>query len=176
MKVRTGEEIDGPYGRAIEILYEHEPDEPMDWTATVAQWFLICPGQSPAWDNYMLGIVHLRPIEGAKREPYIAFEGATHEVILYALDPQERPIPTDYNTWHNLSPMNFVGQYTVPSDEYAKADAKVMALAVIHGLTWAEPPLSGQKEPWQTQLRQIEAHHRGEHDDQVDDDPDSDRG
>lgn len=161
MEAKTGEVRDGPFGRAIEVILEGEPPSP-DVQAQVATWFLICPGQSPAWDCYFLSLVHLRPIEGGK-PPVISREGATHEVMLFALDADRNPVPDDFTTWNPLWPQNFVGQYTAPDDETAKHDAKLMALAVIHGITWAEPPLSGQREPWEGSLRKLEEHHRGEH-------------
>jgi hypothetical protein len=162
MNLRTGEIHVGAAGRTTEILFSLEPSDPPDISGTVAMWFLDCPGQSPAWRHYHLGIVHLRPIEGVK-PAVISREGATHEIILAALDPKSNPQPDDINTWSWLRPINYVGQLALPSDEDAKTILALLAKATANGMLWAEPPLSGQKEPWESQVRQLEAHAAGKH-------------
>ena len=107
--LRTGNSFTGYAGKATEILFELEPGDKRDVQGTVAMWFLDCPGQSPAWRHYHLAIIHLRPIEGVK-PAVITEEGATHEVILAAMDPAKNPSPTDIETWSHLRPLNFVGQ------------------------------------------------------------------
>jgi hypothetical protein len=83
--------------------------------------------------------------------------------MLLALDPKHNPVPDDIRTWHWLTPTNFTGQLELPSDEEAKTVLEVLARGVANGFLWAEPPLSGQREPWESQLRQLEAHAKGEH-------------
>lgn len=162
MKVQAGEIFVSAAGRATEVLATLEPDDPPDWQRTVAGWFLQCPGQSPAWQHYGLAIMHLRPIEGVKPAIIIRL-GATHEVMLVAYDPEQRPNPEDPRTWSPLRPFNFVGQLTLPSDGEAKKIIGILAKAVADGFLWAEPPLSGQSEPWESQLRQLEDHAAGKH-------------
>jgi len=107
-------------------------------------------------------MIHLRPIEGVK-PPIIRRQGATHEVMLYALDPKPNPVPEDLNTWHFLRPVNYVGQMTLPSDQAAVDCLYHLARGVADGLIWAEPPLSGRTQEWDHQLRQLEDHAAGKH-------------
>lgn len=163
MKLFCGQVHVGAAGRATEILCELEPTDKPDVSATVAAWFLQCPGQSPAWQHYHLAIIHLRPIPGVKPAT-IKRQGATHEVMLAAMDPDRVPQPDDIRTWRWLEPLNFVGQLELPSDDDAKVVLEILARGVADGFLWAEPPLSGQREPWESQLRQLEAHAAGKHD------------
>ena len=162
MKLKSGQVHVGAAGRATEILHTLESSDKADVSATLGAWFLQCPGQSPAWQHYHLSIIHLRPIDGVK-PAVIKREGATHEIMLAALDPKDNPVPDDICSWHWLSPLNFVGQLELPSDENAKTVLEILAHAVADGFLWAEPLLSGQKEPWESQLRQLEAHAKGKH-------------
>lgn len=162
MKLREGEIKVGAVGRATEILSELEPSDRPDLQGSVGIWFLDCPGQSPAWRHYLLSIAHLRPIEGVK-PARIFREGATHEVMLLALDPEANPAPCDEGSWKWLSPTNYAGQIILPSDRDARRVIGILARATADGLLWAEPPLSGQKEPWESQLRQLEDHAAGRH-------------
>jgi hypothetical protein len=162
MKYRIGQTKVGAAGTATEVLHELEASDKPDFQGTVKLWFLHCPGQSPAWRHYHLAIIHLRPIEGVK-PAVISRPGATHEVILVALDPKGNPVADNPESWQFLHPVNFVGQLTLPSDEAAKMVIDVLARATAEGILWAEPPLSGQEEPWQSQLRHLEAHAAGKH-------------
>lgn len=83
--------------------------------------------------------------------------------MLFALDSGKSPVPDDMSTWSYLRPINFCGQLELPSDAEAKTVTEILARAVADGLLWAEPPLSGQREPWESQLRQLEAHAKGKH-------------
>jgi hypothetical protein len=88
--------------------------------------------------------------------------------MLIALEPEpkgrffNRRSPTDPDAWTFLHPMNFVDQIEVPSDEAAGALLSKCVEAVLTGVLWAEPPLSGQVEPWRTTLIRTAAHMRGE--------------
>lgn len=150
MSVAVGDQISGPAGKGwpIEILEHDRPDT----TATVARFFLECPGQSAAWDRYGLSIVHLRPIAGV-RPAYLRFPDATHEVLLVAYDPSLNPDPAVPSSWRMLRPFNLCEQVHLPDDRAARALLDSAAGRVVHGKLWAEPPLSGQHEPWYTYLR-----------------------
>lgn len=139
-------------------------DGPPDPTlaTTVGLWFLTCPGQSPAWSEYVLAAVHLREADGMP-PARISQPGATHEVLLLALDPARSPSPLDTSTWRHLMPANVAVQIRVPDDDAARGVLRLAASAVADGLLWAEPPLSGQTEPWRSTLQETAAHFRGEH-------------
>jgi hypothetical protein len=162
MKVTLGEQLRGPAGHAHELLL----GKPDWWTrpeqqATLAAWFLNCPGQSPGWDRYLLSVIHLRPIPRA-RPAAILVPGATHEVILFALDPIRRPQPTRPHSWKPLLPINVMEQVQLPDDDAARTLLRGAARAVMDGLLPAEPALSGAVEPWRTSMIRTAAHLRGE--------------
>lgn len=150
--VRT---ITGPAGAATLVRTVLEDRDPVDQGATVAAWFLSCPRQSPAWEHYLLKVLHLRPIEGG-RPVNLAREGATHEVLLVALDPDRKPVPHDAQTWLHLYPVNAAEQLVLPHDGAARVAVEIAAQLVMHGVLPAEPPLSGAVEPWHSVLRTIE--------------------
>jgi len=162
--ISLGERLTGRAGDATEITFGPD-DGTIDQEATVATWFIDAPGQSPAWRHYVLGVVHLRPIEGQTRPPVVTEAGATHEIIMYACDPELDPTPDDMESWEPLRPLNLVAQFQVPDDEAARSLLRLTAQAVVEGRLWAEPPLSGQTEPWHTIISQTSAHFRGVHDD-----------
>lgn len=162
-QIQLGETITGPVATAQHVIPVGEP-ELADHAAHIATWFITAPNQSPAWDKYVLSVVHLRAIEGQQHDPIVRSEGATHEFLLYACEPDSNPRPDDLSTWHALRPLNLEHQVRLTSDEDAADLARLAAQAVCRGLLWAEPPLSGQTEPWASTLNHTAAHYRGEHD------------
>ena len=161
MKVSLGELITGPAGTAQRVHFKRRSGDPIAWSATLATWFLVCPGQSIAWDRYALHVIHLRPIPGSP-PAHIRVPDATHEVMLTALDPHGRPRPDSPASWRPLQPINLEEQIQLPDDAAAVELLAVCAQAVVDGYLWAEAPLAGQREPWRTTLIQTSAHARGE--------------
>lgn len=157
---RTRRVLYGAAGTATEVVVTKAPT--LSQSAIVASWFLHCPGQAIFWNDYLLSTIHLRPIDGDPRPAEIRWPGSTHELILLALDPDEHPSPADPSTWEPLMPPNFCEQFEVPSDEAAADLVARAARAVVDGLLPAEPPLSGQVEPWRTAIIRTSAHLRGE--------------
>lgn len=164
----------GMYGRAWNVLprlIEHHGEDAMSG-ADIASWLIHAPGQHPFWSWYRLSCVHLRDIEGYDPATLTA-PNATHEWLLVALrspEPSEPAVdPGDPETWGDmLTPHNFVGQYEVDGDdEHADAVAAEVtdraAWAITQGHLWAEPPLSGQTEPWDSTMRNTLAHYRDGH-------------
>lgn len=160
MELKVGKTLLGPYGSAAEVLYGEQPPRP-DWKATVAMWFLTCPGQSPLWEHYMMYMIHLRPIWGVA-PAIVRVPRATHEVMLLALDPERHPSPTNNETWAWLRPINVQEQIQLPDDDAARALAEQAAEAIVNGILPAEPPLAGAREPWRTVMIRTSAHMRGE--------------
>lgn len=109
MKTVLRERLKGVAGEAVEVLSVMEESEPRDWLAHVAGWFITAPGQSPAWDNYVLSVIHLRDIVGV-RPAIIHREGATHEVMLWALERREDLEPANPLAWSRLEPVNLMEQ------------------------------------------------------------------
>lgn len=159
VKASVGRVLIGDLGFAQELTFG-ELDTP-DQAGTVASWFLDCPGQSPAWQHYNLSIIHLRDIEGVK-SAIVTVPHATHEVMLFALDPARNPVPTDTSSWSFLRPVNVCEQIQLPDDGAASELLYDCARAVVNGILPAEPPLAGAVEPWRTALIKTAAHQRGE--------------
>lgn len=151
MSVKTGQVLTGPAGTATHVHYTPDPADPPEWLATVDVWFLHCPGQSPLFDRFRLGVVHLRDVPGiAPPHRLDPDAGATHELNLVALDPTARPRADGFGTWRFMLPINYLAQFAAPADEIAADLAKLAAVSVVRGYLWAEPPLAGQLEPWQS--------------------------
>lgn len=160
MKVHLGRLLEGPAGVAREVIVDEF--DTVDQSATLACWFLTCPGQSPAWENYLLSCVHLRPVEGAEHDAVINVPGATHELMVLAMNPDFHPVAEDPETWGFLRPTNVIEQFEVPSDNDAIRLTGQTVRAVLDGIFWAEPPLAGQVEPWRSSIIRTSAHYRGE--------------
>jgi hypothetical protein len=152
----------GPAGRAARVEHTVEPEDHPAKGALLGTWFIEAPGQSPAWRHFVLSCVHLREVPGAAPAA-VAVPGATHEFLLLALDPRSEPLPTDPESWTYLTPANVEEQVRLPDDEAALRVLGAAARAVIAGRLFAEPALSGQREPWRSALRGAAAHERGEH-------------
>lgn len=152
----VGDTLTGSAGTATEVRITRSPHPEY---AAVASWFFTCPGQAPLWDNYLLSIVHLRPIDD--KPAFLDWPGASHEVFLVALDPADSPT-TDPETWRHLNPLNFVMQVELPDDAAAVELARLCARAVVDGVLWAEPSVHGMSEPWRSSLIKTSAHLRGE--------------
>lgn len=151
MKVELRQTKAGSAGSAREVLVTYEPDDKKDWAATIGSWFIYAPGQSPAWRHYGLSAVHLRPMEGVRRAR-IRVPGATHEFMLLALDPHKNPEADRPESWVILHPINLTEQVTLANDAAAARLLDAAATEVVEGRLWAEPPLSGQREPWRSWL------------------------
>lgn len=159
--MNLGQIFIGSHGTAQEVLIDPVDYPRPDMAATVAYWFITAPGQSIAWDKYGLAVYHLRDIPGVK--PAVKdYAAITHELTLCALSPDGNPDPMNMQSWHALRPINLCMQLELPSDDAARTLAELAARAVVDGHLWAEPPLSGMKEPWRSSMIQTAAHLRGE--------------
>ena len=79
--------------------------------AGVAQWVVEAPWAHPLWHSYLLALVHLRPMpDGRPTKLYLI--GATHELWLYALNPEHprEPLIVGKNGARYLQPINFAAQ------------------------------------------------------------------
>lgn len=169
MLITAGKRLAGPYGEAVEcVLPPVGQRGTISQDACVSLWLLFCPGQTPAWSNYYLAIVHLRDVGGNSGAAYIRHPGMTHEILLAGLDISgeldlnKRTTVDDFPRWRFLTPFNVSEQVELPNDDSARELLEMCAVAMLDGDLWAEPPLSGQKEPWRTTLIKTAAHARGE--------------
>lgn len=77
------------------------------------------PEAHPMWHDYMLSLVHLRPIEGMPM-PALHQPNSSHELICFALNPDVDNQPTSFDSFKVLTPMNLVFQFEGLTDEQAK--------------------------------------------------------
>lgn len=92
-----------------------------DWDATLAGCVLTLPWAHPLWSQYSVGLIHLRPIAGVP-DAVIVRDGATHELMLFAIDPDDRVEPgRDFagKPPRLLVPANIMWQFTAPDDAAA---------------------------------------------------------
>lgn len=85
---------------------------------TVAGWIVHAPWAHPVWHSYLVAAISLRKIDGWPAAK-INLDGATHEVLVLALDP-DVPLAIDQNP-RPLMPANFMGQFIEPDDAAAAA-------------------------------------------------------
>lgn len=110
--------------------------------ATLRAYLVHAPGQSPAWSHYLVGAIHLRPIPG-ERDANIIVPGATHELLVAALDPEPGPTIEDPETLRPLLPLNAQVQF-IGTDAQAIAICLGATRAICAGSMPAEPPFQQQ--------------------------------
>lgn len=111
----------------------------------LAGYLLTLPGAHPFWWHYLLSVVHLRS-ESDLPPPALRFQEATHELTLFALDPETPPQPDDPHSWKVLTPAN-LGEQFVATDEQIPAIAGSFAAALVAGQVIAEPQgITGARE------------------------------
>lgn len=127
-------DLQGPSGKGWSVPMPTHHDRP-ETAATLATWVLTIPEAHPAWHSYVLSLIHLRDIPGG-RPAQKEFPEATHEVLLFALDPGE-PLPDidagDRFRPAMLSPVNLIEQFTAESDAQAVSIAEGLARAFVLG-------------------------------------------
>ena len=125
--------ITGTHGSVWETdLSSPEFNQPgmVPTSLSVAHYIVSAEWAHPVWSHYFICCVHLRDVEGVPAAN-IALEGATHEVMVFALDPSaEIPLDTMPTT---LRPINFSGQFIAASDEDAKEKIEEVVLEIING-------------------------------------------
>jgi len=162
------ERFDGPYGTAVTWPLGDGPD----WAETVCQWLLTAPMAHPAWTQYLMPVVRLRDTPGFP-PPKRQFDGATHELLVVALNPDEGPYtPENMRRFYEgpqagrlpyLTPVNIAHQIE-GSDEEARMLALYSAWGVTAGALNPEtsdaPSLI--RSDWKGALVKTLAHIRGE--------------
>ncbi len=126
-------DIKGPMGCAwisdIEGMKKNHPDGPPK-ELTVASYIVQAAWAHPLWSNYATACVSLHDIEGVP-PARILLEGATHEVLVVALDPSKEVYLDEY--YSVLTPLNFAGQFKAVDDAEAKQRTLNAVLEVLNG-------------------------------------------
>lgn len=98
------------------------PELKAGWPAGLDTWLLHCPAAHPFWSWYVMTACSLRDIPGM-RPAQIRTPGATHELLVFAMDPAWLPGPDwcskGAGRWHSrrLTPQNLAWQAAADSDE-----------------------------------------------------------
>lgn len=102
--------------------------------ASVALWMIEAPWAHPAWHSYMLSLIHLRDIEGIPPAKKF-FPDATHEIVLYAMDPGEprQALIDNFSLKSCLSPPNYASQFIEIEDQYALQRVEDVVKQIVAG-------------------------------------------
>ena len=139
--------LTGPIGSAhrLDLSLIEKP-------TTLDAWFLDLPQVHPFWPRYLLSVVHLRPEPGFG-PPVLHYPGATHELIVVALDLEKGPTAGVPSTWFPLLPVNVTFQFHGLSDARAVSLAAFAAAQVVRGALWVETAdVRWSREQWALQL------------------------
>jgi len=92
-------------------------DASKDHPACLRAVILRRPDAHPLWHDYLLSLVHLRPIDG--KPAILECEDSSHEIVCAALDPEFDNQPTA-DGFKMLRPLNLVYQLRGLDDAQAK--------------------------------------------------------
>lgn len=129
--------------------------------ATLAMFVMYIPEAVAAWSWYGCSVIHLRDIPGTK-PPRIDFEGATHEILILALDPREgTPDPFQPGGFKYLLPINVEAQCKLDTDEQALRLLEMISQNCIDGQMPVEPDgIIGANKFWVEAIRATADHLR----------------
>lgn len=146
---------EGNAGRGFRAELLPADDRPnVDSITCLGRWNLYLPGQNPFWTRYTLGVVHLRDskaISPAKKH----FPEATHEIDVFAVDPDFPEEKFAEGGTAPLEPINHVVQFVARDDREAVLVAEKMVRRLVEGLEFAEPSgISGARELFAANVRE----------------------
>lgn len=119
-------QIKGPHGQAWlrRTLNVGDPKS----ESGLGVWIVWAPWAHPVWHSYVLSLIHLRPIPG-EADANIYREGATHELVLLALNPEHRA-----GKLSTLYPANFAAQLIEDSDDKAQEICEHAVREICQGI------------------------------------------
>ncbi len=104
-----------------------------DTDGTVAAWLVHAPAAHPFWSWYLVSVIHLRPIAGVK-PAVITKPGATHELMILALNPEHALPPLDLQSGvRYLTPIDVVEQFEAANDAVANQILELSVRAIVTG-------------------------------------------
>lgn len=98
--------------------------------AGVASWLVSAPWAHPLWSGYAIECIHLRSVSGLG-PPIIHLQGATHEMWIFAIDPDWVLNPGRRPAL--LQPVNFAAQFHAESDAAAAAGIEGAIREILQG-------------------------------------------
>lgn len=99
-------------------------------SVTLPSWIASAAYAHPMWSHYLIACIALRDVPGVPKAK-VNLAGATHEVMVFALDPNIKPAVDDNP--RALHPINFVGQFIEADDLLAAARVQQAVQDVIDG-------------------------------------------
>lgn len=93
-------------------------------------WIASAAYAHPMWSHYAIMCIALRDVPGLPPAK-VNLEGATHEVMVFAMVPDQAPAVDDMPKL--LHPGNFIGQFIAPDDMAAAARVQQAVQDVIDG-------------------------------------------
>lgn len=134
------------------------PDAPKDQDATVAAWLIEGPFH-PAWQHWLMSVVHLREIPGVK--PAVKrYPEAAYEFLIASLHADGGHDPDQPQGWLWLQPLDVCEQFHGMGDGEAADMLRVFVGAVCDGIA---SPDSDYRRFWQQQLDLAMQHAAGRH-------------
>jgi hypothetical protein len=101
--------------------------------AQISMWIVEAPAAHPFWHSYMVSLVHLRPMPDG-RETILYHPDASHELVIFALDPEQPRQPSIDGAFPNLlHPANFAAQLIMASDEEAASRIEGAVSLILSG-------------------------------------------
>jgi hypothetical protein len=138
-----------------------------EWSATTCHWLITSAQFHVWWRQWLISCVNLAPNDNFP-PPVLQFPGATHEVIIVALNPDHpvTPAATTADGFQPLIPINLAAQFEASDDEMRRVLA-YMCWSISEGYHTPEPPLSHGIESewgqgWLASITKTLAHVRGE--------------
>ena len=139
--------------------------------AGLGSYLIDAPGQAPAWDQYVLGLVSLVGPASEGWPAFLQYPGAEFELMLLALDPHgvvdllaagppagEEMESVRYTAdgetpFAHLTPANYVHQFDGVTDQGAASILGRCAGKIVDGTAPAEPAFPGGRMEWAPILR-----------------------
>ena len=126
-------DLEGIAGKAWKIETKDNParNPAVPEGLTVASWIVYAPHSHPIWPYVLIACISLRDVPGVPPAT-IRLPGATHEVFVYALNPDSYP-PDMEGQLQIMRPVNYVGQFIADSDDTAVNRIWVAVNEVVDG-------------------------------------------
>lgn len=157
----------GPFGAAVRLGI----DPALDGAGTTVTWWLLQGLWHPLWPQFVLSVVNLREVDGMP-PAQLRFPGATHELMVVALNPGDPLRLHDIETLESggfrgvggyLTPIDVVHQFEATDEEMthlAELCARACTLGVLTPST--DEARAVLREQWLTSCVRTLAHMRGE--------------
>jgi hypothetical protein len=128
--------ISGDRGRAWKVDLSAQVEH-VDQTACLQSWIIEQPGVHVFWSRWQVSVVHLRDIPGQSKQAFKKFPEATHEFMIFALDPEcygeHEAWPAKIERVGLMHPADLVHQVAVTSDQVASHLCELLVEGACRG-------------------------------------------